>query len=176
MPPIPMVIYWTTQWRSDQKEPGLRTKLAECGIRQFVLETPGLAKTTVQRLPASDVPSNAELWDRAAKRPGNPRKLVLIVVRELGPILSIGLPFLVRGGTEVVLDVRLLDRRISGPFGQFQTHWENGGLFVVKGVRTLSGDMKAALNAALLQAVDGKHDNEDSRPPCISKKKCREAE
>lgn len=176
MPPIPMVIYWTTQWRSDQKEPGLRAELAECGIRQFVLETPGLAKTTVQRLPASDIPSNTELWDRAAKRPEKPRKLVLIVVRELGPTLSIGLPFFVRGGTEVVLDVRLLDRKKSESSGQFQTRWENGGLFVVKGVRTLSGDMKAALDAALLQDVDGKHDNEDSRPPCVSREKCRESE
>lgn len=91
-----------------------------------------------------------------AKLPSKPRKLALIVVRELGPTLSIGLPYLIRGGTDVVLDVRILDIRTPGTAKQFQARWENGGVFVIKGVRTLSADMKSALDAALLQSADGK--------------------
>jgi len=154
--PVPVAIYWTTHWRDNQKEPALRADLAERGIRLFTTETPGLEKAPVQRLSTSAIPPDDALWKMAAEQSSKPGKLVLIVVRELGPTLGIGLPFLVRGGTEVVLDVRVLDSRSSGPSGQFQTRWENGGLFVIKGVRTLSRDMKSALDAALLQTAGGK--------------------
>lgn len=160
--PVPVAIYWKTHWRSNQKEPALRANLAECGIRLFISETPGLAKATVQRLPfesVSNTPPDDELLRMAAKLPSKPQKLALIVVRELGPTLGIGLPFLIRGGTEVVLDVRVLDIRTSEPPKQFQTQWKNGGIFVVKGIRTLSGDMKSALDASLLRPAAGKRRN-----------------
>jgi hypothetical protein len=75
-----------------------------------------------------------------------------IVVRELGPVLRIGLPVLVEGGTEVLLEVRLLDVRTAASMANVRTHWQNGGTFVLKGVKSLEQDMSAALGAVLMPA------------------------
>jgi hypothetical protein len=75
---------------------------------------------------------------------------VLIVVRELGPKLVIGIPALVEGGTEVVVDVRVLNARTSESMADVRTHWQNGGTFIIKGVKTLEEDMSAALRSTLM--------------------------
>jgi hypothetical protein len=75
---------------------------------------------------------------------------VLIVVRELGPKLLIGSPVLVEGGTEVVIEVRVLDGHTAESMANVRTHWQNGGALVVKGVGTLDQDMSAALRTTLM--------------------------
>jgi len=79
-----------------------------------------------------------------------PDRVLLIVIRELGPKLIIGIPMLVEGGTEAVLEVRVHDVRTSEVMAAIRTHWQNGGTFVIKGVKTLDQDMSAALRAALM--------------------------
>lgn len=61
----------------------------------------------------------------------------------------IGIPSIVEGGTEVMLELRLLDVPTSTAQAKVRTHWSNGGTFVVKGVGSLERDMSAALAAAL---------------------------
>jgi hypothetical protein len=150
-PPLPTLLYWSTQWRPDQKEPPLREAAAVRGIEDFLRHTDCIAAEGVQRLPPeAALPSNLQLLQSAAAESPAARRVVLIVVRELGPRLLLGLPFIVEGGTEVLIDVRVLDTRTSESMAEVSTRWRNGGLFVIKGTKTLDHDMSAALRAALL--------------------------
>jgi hypothetical protein len=155
--PVATAIYWAPQWRPNQKEPPRREAAALRGIQDFVGHTGCLAVTSLQRLPAEAVPpSNEELLRLAAASNPKPERVVLIVVRELGPRLVIGLPVIVEGGTEVLVDVRVLDPRTSESLSDAQTLWRNGGKFVIKGVKTLERDMSSALSAALMPAIEAK--------------------
>jgi hypothetical protein len=44
---------------------------------------------------------------------------------------------------------RVLDVRAAKPMADVRTHWQNGGMFVIKGVGSLEQDMCAALAAVL---------------------------
>lgn len=91
----------------------------------------------------------------ASAASAKPERVVRIVVRELGPRLIIGLPVIVEGGTEVLIDVRVLDPWSSTPLASASISWRNGGAFVIKGVKSLDDDMSAALDAALMPQVAG---------------------
>uniref|UniRef100_UPI002600E11D hypothetical protein n=1 Tax=uncultured Methylibium sp. TaxID=381093 RepID=UPI002600E11D len=67
---------------------------------------------------------------------------------ELGPRLLVGLPMLIEGGTEVVIDVRVLRRTDGERLMDTRTQWRNGGTFVIKGVGSLDVDLSAALRSA----------------------------
>jgi hypothetical protein len=145
--------YWGPQWRADQKEPERREAAALRGIESFFTESACVARFEVLRLPGehmAEVPSDDALLKLASAAAPRPDKVLVIIVRELGPILKIGIPSIVEGGTEVVLELRLLDVPTSSAQANVRTHWWNGGTFVVKGVGSLERDMSAALAAALL--------------------------
>jgi len=149
--PLTTVIYWGTQWRPDQKEPALREAAALRGINDFLSHTNCLSVAGVHRLPAgSFIPSDEDLLRSAASPSAVPERVVHIVVRELGPHVSFGIPVIVEGGTEVVIDVHVRNPRTAAVLANTRTHWRNGGSFVIKGVRTLDQDMRAALDAALM--------------------------
>ena len=151
---LPVAIYWMPQWRPDQKEPAAREALAQRGIEDFIVQHRCLALTALERLPDSaGVPSDAVLLRRADAVNPPPERVVLIVLRELGPRLLIGLPMGIEGGTEVVIEVRVLDPTATEPLAYARTQWRNGGKFVVKGVRSLDADMSSALTAALMSPV-----------------------
>ena len=146
------LVYWGPQWRPDQKEPALREAAAQRGIEQFFAGLSCVALVAMRRMSSGDIPSDAELL-RLAGGAAAPDRVVLIVVRELGPKLVIGIPAIVEGGTEVLIDVRVLDVRSAQTLADARTHWQNGGTFVIKGVRSLDQDMSAALAAALMPAA-----------------------
>jgi hypothetical protein len=146
------LVYWGPQWRPDQKEPERREAAAVRGIESFFSDSACVARFDVRRLPGermAEVPSDEALLKLAAAASPRPDKALVVVVRELGPILRIGIPSIVEGGTEVVLELRLLDVPTSSAQASVSTHWWNGGTFVVKGVGSLERDMSAALAAAL---------------------------
>lgn len=152
---LPVAIYWMPQWRPDQKEPAAREALAQRGIEDFVARHRCLALSALERLPASaGVPTDVALLRQAAALNPPPERVVLIVVRELGPRLLIGLPMGVEGGTEVVIEVRVLDPAATAPLAEARTQWRNGGKFVIKGIRSLDADMSTALTAALMSGAE----------------------
>jgi hypothetical protein len=156
-PPRLTAVYWEPQWRIDQKEPQLRETLALHGIEDFFFHTNCLAVTGIHRLrPGDAVPTEAEFLQLAAGSALIPDRAVLIVVRELGPRLVVGLPVVVEGGTEVLIEVRVLDTRTSKWMANARTLWRNGGMFVIKGVKTLEQDMSAALTATLMPDLSNK--------------------
>lgn len=146
-----VLAYWGARWRPDQKEPERREAAALRGIESFLADSGCVAGYQVRRLPGeqlAEIPSDA-LQKMASSATPRPDKVLAIIVRELGPVLRIGIPSIVEGGTEVVLELRLLDVATSSLQADVRTHWSNGGTFVVKGVGSLDRDMSAALAAAL---------------------------
>lgn len=139
----PVAVFWLPQWRLDQKDRVLREAAAQKGIEDFLAEETCLATTGAHRL--LSMPSDEELRHTSSTA----ERVVLVVVRELGPRLVIGVPSLVEGGTEVVLDVKVLDPRRTEPLADGRTRWRHGGMFYVKGTGSLERDMAAALRAAL---------------------------
>lgn len=150
-PPVSTVIYWAPQWRNDQKEPVRRELAALRGIQDFAARTDCLAVRGVYRLTATQALSNdAELQRLPGGGTDAPALLLLVVVRELGPRIEFGLPWVLEGGTEASIDVRVLDTRTSTRLANTQTLWRNGGRWVIKGVGTLERDMSEALTATLM--------------------------
>jgi hypothetical protein len=150
-PKVSVALYWTPQWRADQKEPAVREALAQRGIEQFISHHSCLTVTELRRVPSeSGIPSDADLMQQASGVSPPPERVVLVVLRELGPRLLIGLPVLVEGGTEVVIEVRVLDPSTSEVLADTRTQWRNGGTFVVKGIKSLDRDLDAALSTVLL--------------------------
>ena len=107
--------------------------------------------TELKRLLAeAGIPADTELVRKAAATSPQAERVVLVLVRELGPRLLIGLPVLVEGGTEVLVEVRVLDPVGSKVLADARTQWRNGGTFVIKGTKSLDTDMSSALAAALM--------------------------
>jgi len=147
------LVYWGLQWRPDQKEPSLREAAALRGIQDFFANSRCVVIADMRRLPgeqSTTAPSDEQLLRLAATAVPVPDRVVLIVVHELGPKLLIGIPVLVKGGTEVVIDVRVLNAHTSESMANVRTHCQNGGTFVVKGVKTLDQDISAALRTTLM--------------------------
>ena len=127
------------------------------GIQSFVNRAGCLAVTEIERLPTQAAPPDDEsLQALAAKSSQSPERVVLIVVRELGPRITIGIPVIIQGQTEVLIDVRVLSIQPHESLARAQTFWRNGGIFVVKGVKTLDQDMSTALMAALMLTAEAK--------------------
>ena len=145
------VVYWSPQWRADQKEPPLREAAALRGIEDFLGRTSCLSVAGINRWPAGEpLPSDEGLIRLVAASHPKAERVVFIVVRELGPRLMIGIPVIVEGGTEVLIEVRVLNTHSSESLANTRTLWRNGGAFVIKGVKTLDQDMSAALSATLM--------------------------
>lgn len=146
--PVSVAVLWGPWWRPDQKEPPLREAAALKGIQQFFAAQRCVTDLTIERItiPAQrEQLSDTALLEMAKARSPHADKAILIVVRELGPKLRIGLPMLVAGGTEVVVEVRVVDAKRQATEATVQTHWQKGGPFYIKGVKTLDLDMQTTL-------------------------------
>lgn len=141
---ISALVIWKPEWRPDQKDVPLREVAAKRGIERFFSQSGCFSKTHVHRFVGENpdtIPSDPELLKLANSTAPAPDIVVFIKVKELGPVLRIGLPILIEGGTEVVLEVKVLNVRTNGLIAALRTHWQNGGIFVIKGVKTLEQDM-----------------------------------
>jgi hypothetical protein len=139
-------IIWVTNWRPDQKDISAREAAASEGMSQFFQRSACFLSASVHRLPEYSDPSIQAAVTEAATRY---EKVVLVVVRELGPTLKLGASLaLVEGGTEVVLEVSEY-MPVSPAPRTFSVQWRSGGAGVVKGTATLPQDMQAALASGL---------------------------
>jgi hypothetical protein len=147
------LVLWASMWRADQKDVPRREQAAQRGLAAFFTAFDCFTEVTIRRLPGgriAAVPTDQELLSLAATADPKPDRVLLVVVRELGPIVQLlGSPALVEGGTDVVLDLKVLNVRTDESLAAVRVHWQNGGAFVIKGVDTLPQDMSAALAAAL---------------------------
>ena len=134
-PDLSTLVLWTAKWRPDQKDIPERETAAWHGIQKFFIGSSCFGTAEIRSSTA--LPSDTAAFGR----------VIAITVRELGPVVRIGLPSLVEGGTEVVIEIKVFDGRTREPLADLRTHWQNGGAFVIKGVGTLEQDMTAALVA-----------------------------
>lgn len=156
-PAIYTLVFWGPQWRVDQKEPQLREAAALRGIQDFLKRADCIKVTRIQRLSwGKETPSNGELLRLASESTPEPDRVLLIVVHELGPRLVIGIPAILEGATEVLIDVRVLNPRTSELLASTQTLWRSGGKFVIKGVKTLDQDISSALSSVLMPGASVK--------------------
>jgi hypothetical protein len=148
---------WGPAWRTDQKDVPHREAAAQRGIEHFFDQSGCFSKVEIRRLPgdrSAFAPADLEILELARANKPTPDRLVVITVRELGPVVRLfGSPALVEGGTEVVLELKVLNVRTGESMANLHTHWQNGGALVIKGVKTLEQDMSAALQAALAPAA-----------------------
>lgn len=153
--PHSLTVLWGPQWRADQKEPPLREAMALRGIQAFVAELPCPQPVAIQRIDAAafatQPPTAEQLLALAVSQGAAANTVLLITLRELGPKLIIGIPNIVEGGTEVVLHTRVAQRDVPVLQADRHTHWQKGGPFYIKGVKTLDQDMFSALQQALPQ-------------------------
>lgn len=140
------LVLWTPQWRPDQKDVAAREAAAADGLGQFFGTSGCFASASLRRLPADAGPAIQAAVAEAGTRN---EKVVVITVRELGPVVRLGASFaLVEGGTEVVLDLSEYDPARPAP-RTFAVQWRSGGPGVVRGVASLPQDLQSALAAGL---------------------------
>ena len=140
------LVLWMPQWRVDQKDVLTREAAAADGITQFLQRSGCFESASVKRLPQATQEAAQAAATAATKQY---EKVVLIVVRELGPTIKIGASMaLVEGGTEAVLVVSEFVPNKQRP-RTFTVQWRSGGPGVVQGVASLPQDMQAALVAGL---------------------------
>lgn len=139
------LVLWRPQWRPDQKEPANREAAAKQGFEDFFRDGQCFATTQLERTDAGSIAEYLRLAPAAAGK----QKYLHITVRELGPVVRMFSSLaLVEGGTEVVLDIEVSETG-NRQTEKFTVHWQNGGPWTLKGVKTLSADLTATLTAAL---------------------------
>ena len=141
-------ILWGTLWRPDQKEPQLRESMAKQGIEQFVSETKCINVISIRKIKIEqNAPSSKKILDSITEN--NAEQVLFILVRELGPTLEIGIPAIVTGHSEAVVEVKLINLRSHSVINDSKIHWRQGGMFVIKGTGSLTNDMASALRSIL---------------------------
>ncbi len=144
---VAALVLWAPQWRPDQKDVAQREEAASAGLASFLATSGCFARAETRRL--GDL-SAASVAAQIASASGPFSRVVVIAVRELGPVVQLlSSAALVEGGTEVVLQVSSRALPEGSPARDFTVHWRHGGPGVVKGVASLPADMQAALAAGL---------------------------
>ncbi len=149
------LVLWQPDWRPDQKDVLLRERAAQEGLQQFLARSDCYARFDLRRLVSGNgaaFPSWPNLLSIAATQKPLPDRVLVVTVRELGPIPKPGSATPAEGGTEVVLDLAAFDV-FGAQLADFRTHWRNGDAAAIKGTQNLSQDMQAALAAALRPAA-----------------------
>ena len=148
------LVLWGPIWRANQKDVPLREEAALRGIEDFASTCFGAV--SIRRLEGgrlAETPTDEQVRALAANEVLPPDRVLVVIVRELGPVIQILGPVAAfGGGTEVVLELQTRDPRSGEPIVKLQTHWHNGGSFVIKSTKTLPQDMQLALQAALASA------------------------
>jgi hypothetical protein len=153
---VSALVLWAPQWRANQKEPARREAAAQSGIERFFAQSGCFSSVQILRTvgdrPATDM-SAPEVRALATDGASPRSRAVFITVRELGPVLKLFNSLaLVEGGTDVVLDIKSTVPATGEVIAAFQSHWQHGGPWVIKGVKTLEQDIGETLRLALKPA------------------------
>lgn len=147
------LVLWRTKWRPEQKDRQLREEAARLGLQDFLSTSNCFTSHQLKRIQEGNYNSvlpDSELLALAASIQPKPHKVLLVTVRELGPTVKLfSSAALLEGGTEVNLDLTVLDIYAQTSIAKVQAHWQHGGAFVLKGVDSLPQDMSAALRVAV---------------------------
>ena len=147
------LVLWRTNWRPDQKDVAQREEAIVLGLKDFLSKSACFSSHQLKRLPSTEDKhqhSEAELLVYATNAYPRADRVIVVTVKELGPIVRLfSSAAVIEGGTEVKMDVSIFNANTATPMANFQTHWQNGGALVVKGVSSLPQDMSDAMKAAI---------------------------
>lgn len=147
---LALTVAWTTRWRPDQKEPAARNAAALRGIERHVQSLSCFRESAIRVFKSPTDPSALSVGEVLSRLRGDrSERVVVLVIRELGPHLRLGLPWLIEGGTEVQFDVRVIDRRQATELASGRVRWQQRGPFHLRGTGDLDQDLSSALTQAL---------------------------
>jgi hypothetical protein len=133
------------EWRAEQKDVVEREAAAAASLRDFFGSSAGFARSELRR--TQRLSPTAVSAQRTAQA-GRFDRIVLIGVRELGPVVKLLSPAsLIEGGAEVLLHVSAFPAAGEAPPREFTVHWRPGGPDVMMGVSCLPADRRATLVA-----------------------------
>jgi hypothetical protein len=145
------LVLWGPIWRANQKDVPLREEAALRGIEDFAATC--FSTVSIRRLDGgrrAKIPTEEQVRTLVGSEMFQPDRVLVVIVRELGPVIQILGPVATfGGGTEVLLELQIRDPQSGEPIVKLQTNWYNGGSFVIKSTKTLPQDMGSALIAAL---------------------------
>jgi len=146
-----VLVLWGTAWRSNQKAPARREKIASEAIERFFnSKFAGGPAAVMKTVDGQDVlsMSDSQILKSATVVSGKFQKIVVLRLEELGPTLAFYLsPILWAGSSHVMFRIRVLDAATSSLDSDVAVSWSKGGPFVLRGVKYLEGSLTAALAA-----------------------------
>ena len=144
------LVLWGTQWRPDQKDVAQRDAAAEGGLKRFFAQSGCFARAEVRRVTMDGPMPEAKLNEHIKAAAAKPDRVLLLTVRELGPVVKLmASAALVEGGTEVVLSISPHTPGMPYNAEEYSIKWQNGGPGVIRGTGGLEDDMVAALQAGV---------------------------
>src|SRR5215207_6860562 len=97
------LVLWAPEWRSDQKDVAQREAAAATGLKNFLDSSGCFARSELRRIPSL---TPGGISAQLASQVGSFNRVVVIGVRELGPVVKLlSSAALLEGGTEAVLRV-----------------------------------------------------------------------
>lgn len=152
------LVLWGPAWRTDQKDIPMREQMAENAIRKFFANNTCYPNPTILRSLAGKnaaTLSDAEVLKHAASLPNRFKKIILLRLEELGPVVTLNIsPIPLVGATEVVFRTKVLNAGSAALDADVSTHWKSTQPYLLKGVKTLEQDFQDALSAVFLHKVE----------------------
>jgi hypothetical protein len=145
-----VLVLWGCAWRENQKEVPLREEIASRAIARFFSSSSCYESATIAEPGglAALMLTDGEMLQAAQSLPNAIQKVIVLRIEELGPFIRVYLsPILWEGGTDITLQIRLLEVATASLESDLTMHWTNGGPFVLRGRSALEDDLVAALTA-----------------------------
>lgn len=145
------LVLWGAAWRKDQKEPPIREDIAEKGINRFFSTESCFSSFKIMKTIDSKsvlTLSDVEILNYTQKLETKYDKVIILRVEELGPIVNLNLGLvLLDGSTDVKIRARVLDTKTGKLDYDNETQWDNGGPYILKGLKTLEQDLYDTLKS-----------------------------
>jgi hypothetical protein len=142
-----VVVAPLTHWRADQKEPKVREAIAEAAIKSSFAELSCARSMEIRSIAVDQTLPQA--FDQA--RHANATTLVVVTIRELGPIVNLSFPVLWSGWSDVAFDFKAIDLESGRSVLELSRHRQVGGAFNLRGLGPLQAEFEAALKPLLRQ-------------------------
>jgi hypothetical protein len=143
-----VVVAPVTRWRADQKEPEVREAIVMKAVEAVAPEISCAASTTVLPITA-DTNTVARLSEAKA---AGATTVVFIRVDELGPIAILSFPALWSTWSDVKFTLDAFDVATGNVRRSIPHRRQKGGVFEVRGLGPLQGEMELALKDVILGA------------------------
>lgn len=144
-----------TNWRTNQKEPEARANMARKAIKAAFsnfscgsLSTPGGLFLFPVMTSGQEPALRKQFGEKGVST------LVIITLKELGPLLKISLPALWTGETEIKFDMRVVKTQTGEELLNLIHHRLDGGPFVIRNAQQSSKVFEGALKELIGNEVN----------------------